>query len=478
MRMMKTMLLSLTLVWAGSAMAEPSLDFRQAYELASRSDPEWLAARARERAEAQELALGRSRLLPTLSYRYNRGRNNTHARQESLIGPVYSRYNYDSYSSGFTLSQPLFDAAAYAQYRVGDERAEAAGLTLERARQALAVRVLQAYTDVLFAQQALSLAEAQVRSLHEDARRSARFVAAGEGTRTDELEIEARSRVVEAQAIEARDALRDARNGLAMVIGPDLGERPLAPLQLAGFSVLGEDGLALPDWRNQALSGNPELRAQRHLLEASRQRYNAARAGHLPTARLYARKQITDSSAENQIGQRYDTGSIGIEITIPIYSGGQTSAASSQALAEQEEAQHKLDGATRALLDDLERQYHTYASSRLRIDAYARAAQAATERVKATRRSVLAGERTNLDVLDAERQQFETERDLARARYDYLLAWMALRWQAGVLQDEDVRRMSTLFAGPPEKRLPQAKVVQGQLLADWPGGLKVAARAR
>ena len=65
--------------------------------------------------------------------------------------------------------------------------------------------------------------------------------------------------------------------------------------------------------------------------------------------------------------------------------------------------------------------------------------------MRATRRSVLGGERTNLDVLDAERQRFEALRDLDRARYDNLLAWLTLRWQAGVLSDDDVARIGALF---------------------------------
>jgi len=159
-----------------------------------------------------------------------------------------------------------------------------------------------------------------------------------------------------------------------------------------------------------------------------------------------ARKQLTNSNGDNQIGQRYDTGSVGIEVSIPLYSGGRTSAASGQALAEQEEAQHKLEAATWALLNDLARQFHTFAGSRERISAYRQAAEAAAQRVQATRQSVLGGERTNLDVLDAERQRFEALRDLDRARYDNLLAWLTLRWQAGVLSDDDVARIGALFA--------------------------------
>ncbi len=410
-----------------------ALDFRQAYAMALGADPTWQAARARERADAEELALGRSGLLPSLSYHYSRARNDTTSRQQSRWGTLEQRSRYGSYASGFTLSQPLFDAAAFAQYQAGRERAEAAGLTLARARQALAVRVLQAYTAVLAAQRALALTQAQGRSLQEDARRSARFVAAGQGTRTDQLEIE------------ARDQLREARNALRAIVGPALADRPLAPVDLGGLARLAVDEHDLAGWRALALDGNPELQAQRHLLQASRQRYEAARAGHLPTARLYARKQLTNSNGENQIGQRYDSGSVGIEVSIPLYSGGRTSAASGQALAEQEEAQHKLQAATWALLDDLERQFHTFASSGQRIAAYQQAADAAGLRVQATRRSVQGGERTNLDVLDAERQRFEALRDLDRARYDHLLSWLTLRWQAGVLDDADVARVGTLF---------------------------------
>lgn len=421
------------------------LDFRQAYAMALSSDPTWQAARARERADAEELALGRSGLLPNLSYHYNRARNDTTSRQQSRWGTFEQRSRYASHASGFTLSQPLFDAAAFAQYRAGRERAEAAGLTLARARQALAVRVLQAYTAVLAAQRALALTQAQGRSLQEDARRSAHFVAAGQGTRTDQLEIEARAGVVQAQEIEAQDQLRDARNALGAMVGPALADRPLAQVDLAGLGRLAVDEHDLAGWRTLALDGNPEIQAQRHLVQASRQRYEAARAGHLPTARLYARKQLTNSNGENQIGQHYDTGSIGIEVSIPLYSGGRTSAASGQALAEQEEAQHKLQAATWALLDDLERQFRTFASSGQRIDAYQQAADAAGLRVRATRRSVEGGERTNLDVLDAQRQRFEALRDLDRARYDHLLAWMTLRWQAGALDDADVARVGALF---------------------------------
>lgn len=429
----------------GIALPAAALDFRQAYELALRHDPTWQAAQSEGAAGSHERALGRAALLPNLSYRYTRARNDSEIRQDTPAGESVQDLEYTSYSSGFTLTQPLFDAAAFAQYREGQARADAAGLTLERARQALAVRVLQAYTEALYAEDEVTLAEAHARALEEEARRSRRFVAGGEGTLTDQMEIEAQRRLVEARLIEAEDRLRDARNALGVLVGQPPAPGGLAPLRGARPEER-EAPLPLERWREQALAHNPELAARRSMLEVARQQLNRQRAGHLPSVRLVARSQVTDSNAENLVGQRHDTDSLGIEVNLPLYAGGRVAAASRQAGDALEQARHELDAATAELLNDLERQYRTTLSSQRRIDAYRATVEAMEARLMATRHSILGGERTNLDALNAEQQGVEASRDLARARYDYLLAWLSLRWQAGVLDDGDIERVAGYFS--------------------------------
>ncbi len=434
------------LLVAGSgllALPAMALDFHQAYELALQHDPTWQAARSESSAGSHERALGRAALMPNLSYRYTRMRNDAEIRQDTPLGTTRQDLEYTSFSSGFTLTQPLFDAAAFAQYREGKARAEAAGLTLERARQALAVRVLQAYTEALYAEEEVGLMRAHGRALEEEAERSRRFVAGGEGTRTDQMEIEAQRRLLAAQLIEAEDRWQDARNALAMLIG-HLPAAALVPLSDAAH-MQEPDFLPLEEWRELAVAHNPELAAQRSLLEATRQQRNQQRAGHLPSVRLVARSQITDSNAENQVGQRYDTDSIGVEVQVPLFAGGRVRAASRQASDTLEQARFELDGAMAELLNDVERQYRMTLSSQRRIEAYRDAVVAAEARLDATRRSILGGERTNLDALNAEQQHVEAQRDLARARYDYLLAWLSLRWQAGVLDKGDIERVAGAF---------------------------------
>ncbi|RKF17558.1 heme transporter [Altericroceibacterium spongiae] len=427
--------------------AESSIDFLRAYELALEADPTWLAAQARQRADAQERAIARASLRPNLSYSYDRARNWSDITQAQPTGDISRDMTYDSYSSSFTLSQSLFNAAAGAGYRAGAARADAAEFTQERVRQALAVRVLQAYTDLLYAIDDLKLAEAHAAALDEDLRRVDRFVLLGEGTRTDRAEVEARQHIATAQVLEARDRLRSARNAVRILTGP-VSLRDPAPLADSCLHLAGPSE-PLDLWRERLLAHNPELAAQRSLVEAAEAQVDQQRARGLPTVAAFARHRNSDSDGENVIGQHFKTTTVGIQVRVPLYSGGGVTASTRQARSALEEAQYELAAARFQLVDDLEAQFNLVDMSPRRIEAYSQAAAAAKERLRATRRSIVGGERTNLDALDAERQRLEALRDLARARYDYLLAWLSLRWQAGTLDDDAIKRVGGCFGASP-----------------------------
>ncbi|MEG0969214.1 MAG: TolC family protein, partial [Pseudomonas sp.] len=106
---------------------------------------------------------------------------------------------------------------------------------------------------------------------------------------------------------------------------------------------------------------------------------------------------------------------------------------------------YDLDGQTQTTLIELRRQYNACVSGVARLKAYQRALTSAEALVTSTRQSVLGGERVNLDVLNAEQQLATTRRDLAQARYDYLLAWIRLQFYAGTLRDEHLARVDEAF---------------------------------
>lgn len=83
-----------------------------------------------------------------------------------------------------------------------------------------------------------------------------------------------------------------------------------------------------------------------------------------------------------------------------------------------------------------------------KLRAYQKALISAQALVVSTRQSILGGERVNLDALNAEQQLYTTRRDLARTRYDYLLAWTRLHFYAGTLGEQDLARVDEAFVRP------------------------------
>lgn len=419
-----------------TSLSAQALDLGDAYALALRNDPTWQGSIAEREAGLENLAIGRAGLLPRLSYRYNRARNDSEVTQRSQFGDVTTQRDYRSYSSTLTLEQPLFDYAAWSDYRRGVAQAALADERYRGRGQELMVRLFGAYSEALFANEQIALAQAQRRTYAEQMTLNERLLKGGEGTRTDVLETRARYELAQAQEIESGDNLDAALHALQAIIGEPVAVEDLAPMT-ADFRVQPLTPTRFERWRDLAVAHNAELASQRHGLEVAEQNIERQRAGHLPSLSAYASKGISSSSSESSYNQRYDTDSIGVQLSVPLYAGGGVQASVRQARAQRDAAGFELDAQLNDTLTQLRRQFNLCASGTAKIRAYDLAVKAASALVQATRKSVRGGERVNLDVLDAEQQLFSARRDLAQARHEYLRAccscaiWRAY-WRRGI----------------------------------------------
>lgn len=427
-----------------TSLSAQALDLGDAYALALRNDPTWQGSIAEREAGLENLTIGRAGLLPRLSYRYNRARNDSEVTQRSQFGDVTTQRDYRSYSSTLTLEQPLFDYAAWSDYRRGVAQAALADERYRGRGQELMVRLFGAYSEALFANEQIALAQAQRRTYAEQLTLNERLLKGGEGTRTDVLETRARYELAQAQEIEAGDNLDAALHALQAIIGEPVAVEDLAPMT-ADFRVQPLTPTRFERWRDLAVAHNAELASQRHGLEVAEQNIERQRAGHLPSLSAYASKGISSSSSESSYNQRYDTDSIGVQLSVPLYAGGGVQASVRQARAQRDAAGFELDAQLNDTLTQLRRQFNLCASGTAKIRAYDLAVKAASALVQATRKSVRGGERVNLDVLDAEQQLFSARRDLAQARHEYLRAWLQLRYLAGVLEAGDLNALSRYF---------------------------------
>lgn len=438
---MKALLFTLCLSCAPAAHALGLLDI---YDLALRNDPTFQAAIQEREAGEENRVIGRAALLPNLSWSYNNSRNESEVTQSTALGNVTSDRNYRSYASTLTLQQPLLDYEAYARFRQGTAQALMADERFRGKSQELAVRVLGAYSQALLAQERIELSRAQKRAYAERLQLNDRLLKGGEGTRTDVLETQARLSLAQAEEIESLDAQDSALRELEAIVGQPLQIEELAPLARQ-FDIAPLEPNRFETWRELAMANNPELKSQHHALDVASYEVERKRAGHLPKVSLYASSRQTSSDSESSYNQKYDTNSVGIQVSLPLFAGGSVSATTRQAANQLSQAQYELDAQTAATLVELRKQFNLNTSGAAKVRAYEMAVSSATALVTATKKSVSGGERVNLDVLDAEQQLFTARRDLANARHAYLLARIQLKYYAGLLSEQDLRALAGYF---------------------------------
>lgn len=420
-----------------------SLGILDAYSLALEKDPLFQAAIKEKEAGNENENIGRAGLLPKVSLNYQNAPRNwqTQKYQSSDIfgnvSDVTKRQQYRSYTGSVTLTQSIFDYEAYAKYKSGVAQSLMADEKYRSKYLDLAVRVISAYVGVAYAKDQIALAQAQKDAYKEQLALNDRLVSAGEGTITDVAETQARYSLAEAQLIEARDVLDAAQRELEVIIGIPLDQLDdLQTLRKGKFQVSPLPYTQFVDWEKVAMERNPQLAASRHGVDAARYDVERNRSGFMPQVQLYASHSENDSSSDNTVNQKYRTDSIGVQVTMPIYSGGGVAASTRQAAARYGQAKYELDAQVGDVINDLRKQFNLCISSQAKLIAYDFAVKSATTQVEATRKSVLAGQRVNVDVLNAEQQLYGAQRDLAEAKYTYIKAWISLLSDSGTLNEK------------------------------------------
>ncbi|GGY55023.1 hypothetical protein GCM10007387_41830 [Pseudoduganella albidiflava] len=428
------------LACAGGAHA---LSFQDAYDAALRNDPTYRVAFYENESGKENRVLGRSALLPSVSANSSVNRNLLDRTIRQPNGrETTDNPRYLSKSHSISLRQPLINMDGLARYKQGKAQSEMSEAIFDVRTGEVAIRVAGAYFDALLARDQLRLAKAQRDMYAEQSTVNRRMFQAGQGTRTDMLETQARLDVAQAAVLEAEDQVTIMRNTLEEIVGTEVGN--LDELN-ADFRFLPLSPATYEDWKAIALQNNADVKAGKLATEVSRQEINKARAGHLPRLDLVASYSKADSETINTLNQDTNNKAIGVQLTVPLYSGGAVSAQGRQAVAGFERAKADLEVRTDKVLVELRKAHSQVVSSVTRIEALNNAVSSGHALLNATTQSIKGGERINLDLLTAQQQLTTSQRDLAQARYTYLLATLRLRNAAGVLSRSDIEQVAGFF---------------------------------
>jgi protease secretion system outer membrane protein len=401
------------------------LDLKQVYQAALEQDATIRASRAAADSGRERLPQARAGLLPQVSASAGRNNNNLDTTAPNILGnPVTTNDQYFSDNRTLQVRQPLINMQRWLQFQQAKSVVEEVEANLDRDLQNLVVRVAGAYFETLMADEQLDLVLAQKITYTALVDAAQKGFAAGSRTRTDIDDAKARLDMATAQELEARQNQDLTRRQLELLVNQPV--KQIARLNVRALKLLPPEPANLEEWTRKAEQASPEIKALQARLEAARREVSKAQASHFPT--LDAVAQWSNSGSENitRVNSRYENKTIGLQLNIPIYSGGYVNSTVRQAVAEQTRTEESLEALRRDLGVRVHKEYRGVSEGVMRVRALEQAARSAEQMMKSTQMSQKAGSRTQLDVLNAQQQYTLALRDLAQARLVYLLSKVRL----------------------------------------------------
>jgi protease secretion system outer membrane protein len=425
----------------GLSLPAGAMDLKQAWDLLQFQGPIYQASVHEKEAGQENRAIGKAGLLPQINASGYHNKVNGSQSQNNIDRDLH----YDSKGANVRLRQPLFNKQKMAEYRQGQQRADYSIAVFDAKTQDAAVRLSESYFDVLLASETIVLAKSKLTAFEEQLASAKRRMELGAGTVTDIDESAARRDLAEAELIEAQDNLVNARAKLEEYIGetpeslttlrPSFDTPPLLPSNLQ-------------DWLVKAQTDSPLIHARRYSSDLAAEEVKRARAGHWPTLDFIAGYTAGESQSLSELNQRNHYGSIGLEVNIPLYSGGGVSALTRQASANSDKAMDELDAARQEVITETTREYQGILSGAKRIRALEKAVVSNERSLASARKGFKeGGTSTNSDVLNAEELLFVARHDLFDAKLRYLMSRLRLASSVGSLGDDDINQIND-YLGP------------------------------
>lgn len=424
--------LALALALAALGSQAVAADLGDVLAAADANDPQWKATRASYMAQREVLGQGRAGVLPSVVLS---GEESTGDQEDNITG---LSTGYDTSRMALTVTQPLLRFDRWFQYqsaRASRSRVDAEFVATE---QDYLIRVAETYFNVLRASEQLAFARAEEAAFARQLEQARQRFNVGLIAITDVHETQATYDLAKVGLIVAQSDLTIALSQLETLTGQ----------RYDTLSFPGEDmPVELPDpadanvWADRARESNARLIAAREAARAAKQNARSATSGHLPNVDLFAQRANNEIDYDTVIPPSVDTttDTVGVQFNWPLFAGGGISSQRRQANLEADAAQEQLLATERVEVERARTLYRIVEADVLRVAARKQAIVSAQSALDATTAGYEVGTRNVVDVLQAQRLAFAARRDLANARYDYLIDRFRLNQAAGGLARENLQ---------------------------------------
>ncbi|QGT79310.1 TolC family outer membrane protein [Guyparkeria halophila] len=424
---------------SGPALAEDLLDI---YALAEQNDQQLRAAEQQRLSVEQNIPIERADLLPQVGA--TAGVN--YGRTDTTIGePAQGPDSSDGVSGDLflRLDQTIFNRTDQLEVGRAELEARQAAVDYEQARQDLILRTGQAYFRVLNADAQLQLAQANRTALKRQLERAQRQYEVGLVAVTDVADAQSEYDQANAQIIAARNELNNAEAALATIIGRTITD--LDDIR-TNLDVAAPQPADPEQWIELALAQNLGLQSAAIGTRIAQQAVDINRSARAPTVGLNAQYGYDNSyqggglAGQDRRGSL--NGSVGVQVELPIYTGGRINSRSRKAAFDYQRSQFDLDGQRRQVRQQTSDSFRGVQTSISEITAFRQAVESARTSLVATEAGYGVGTRTIVDVLNAELRVFQAMADYLDARYNYLTNLLQLKADTGQLTVADLEAIN------------------------------------
>ena len=430
------------MAWAAEAPLSTKTDLVSVYQEAVDNNADLAAARAQYGAQKEVVPQARAGLLPNLSGGAEVADVRTSLDQPSAIA------NRSAHSYQATLAQPLFRADRWFQYQAAKDVNEQAALQLSATEQNLILQSAESYFNVLRSQDNLASTKAEEAAFKRQLDQSNERFDVGLSDKTDVLQSQASYDTARANRMLAQRQVEDAFESLVTLTNRQYnaieGMRHTLPI----LPPMPNDAKS---WVDTAAQQNLNLLASNYAVSAAEETLKQRKAGHAPTLDAVAQYKTGDNDAfglsnPNALNQRYggdvSQRSIGVQLNIPIYSGGLTSSQVRESYSRLDQTEQQREALRRQVVENTRNLHRAVNTDVEQVSARKQSIISNQSALEATEIGYQVGTRNIVDVLDAQRQLYNSVRDYNNSRYDYILDNLRLKQAAGTLNPGDLEALS------------------------------------
>jgi outer membrane protein len=444
-RAMRACLVVLALAGAGPASRAAGADLSTVLTEALTNDPVYGSARFTQEASLEAEPQARAALRPNVSLSASVNETRYHLVSEDTQSQPSYVTTFTSWGPTLQVSLPVYRAQLWDSLSQSKLAVRQGELQFAQAREDLIVRVAQAYFDVLASSDALLAIQTNKQAISEQLAQAQREFEVGTKTIVDTHEAKARYDLALAQEQVALGDLVVKKSALRAIVGRDVGDlRPLSDTpELAGPRPADVEA-----WAHNAEQNSFSVQAARAASEIAQRETVRARNAYRPTVDLSGSVQwqhANNGSPQLPFSYSATSGAVGLIATVPLYTGDLLQSRIREARANERRAEQDLETARRNAAQSARQAYTGADYGLAQVRALESAETSAKTQLESTRTGYEVGVRINLDVLNANTQLFNTQRDLKKARYDFLVNALRLKAAAGTLEDKDAQAINALL---------------------------------